>query len=317
MDAPTMRPLFPPHSTDLSRRWRSRLTASGLAMGMTLAGIAAGPAGAAPSPSRGRAIARQSNAYGRVQQTYQTRRTKFISDVPGGSLSSGERRGACPSGVWNSDNPLQIAVPSQVIGKTANERPTFLVKVDAKPAAPDEQLFISFAIAVIAPNTPDDSGPDEGVLNLSYTLEDQDIPALGEWFTWQLPETAPVFQPSDHYRLFVTATCIAKASADDRSDSHIAIADIKKLPSDTLTTVRQELAQVGPLAETNWSDRLTILERNGLWFEYFAELRSAALASYPEAYGLWAQAMQDVGLKVSPLPGPDSASAEEAVPATP
>lgn len=238
---------------------------------------------------------------------------KFISDIPGGSLSSGERRGACPSGVWLTDHPLQVAVPNDAIGNTAVERPAFLVRVKAKAPAADEQLFISYAVAIVAADTPDDGGPYDGVLNLTYVLEDQPIKTLDRWYLWQLPETAPALKSGERYRLFVTATCVVKSATDDRSDSHVAIADLRKIAADDSAIVQRGLEDFGALTAENWSDRLTFLQQNKLWFEYLADLVAATEASYPNAYEQWTTAMGNIGLTVPPPPMP----VEEAAPTSP
>ncbi len=284
-------------------RLRSLLGATGLALAW---GGALGTAiAASPSP-----LPTESFTAGQINS-----QGKFISDIPGGGLSSGDRRGACPSGVWQSANPVQIAVPNEVIGKTAAERPTVLVRVQAKEPAADEQISISFAIAKIDPSAPDQGGPYDGVLNLTYVLEDQDVETYGDWYKWQLPEAAPALEAGDRYRLFVSATCFVKASPDDRSDSHVAIADLRTLQPDVTGAVQQALGQLGTPTEDNWSDRLNVLTQYELWFEYLTELQAAAEANYPEAYSQWATAMDKLGLSVPPPESPpESVEAEPTQP---
>ena len=190
------------------------------------------------------------------------------------------------------------------------------MRVNAKPAADDEQLFISFGVAVIDPDAPDKGGPYEGVLNLNYVQEDQEIAALGEWYAWQMPDTAPALKPGSRYRIFVTATCVLKAASDDRSDSHMAIADIKTLATSDTLAVQRELSTLGDATAETWSDRLSILEQYGLWFDYLTELQTAIDANYPGAYNQWATAMGDIGLPV-PSQVPATVPDLEAVPVAP
>ncbi|MEM9771529.1 MAG: DUF928 domain-containing protein [Cyanobacteria bacterium P01_D01_bin.73] len=272
-------------------RWRSLLGVTGMVLAW--GGFVGTAIAALPNSSSLEAFSSAISSAGR---------SKFISDIPGGSLSSGERRGACPSGVWESDNPVKIAVPTQAIGKTASDRPTVLVKVLAKEPAEDEQIFISFAIAKIDPEVPDQGGPYDGVLNLTYVLEDQEVETYGDWYQWQVPEVAPALEAGERYRLFVTATCFVKSAPDDRSDSYSAIADLRQVKPDAKSAVQLALGQIGEATEENWGDRLNVLNQYELWFEYLTELQTAAEANYPKAYSQWATAMQEIGLSVPPLP---------------
>ncbi|MEM9244276.1 MAG: DUF928 domain-containing protein [Cyanobacteria bacterium P01_F01_bin.153] len=273
-------------------RWRSLLGTTGAALAW--GGFLGSAIATLPTPSKIQPFAGE----------HPSGQTKFISDIPGGGLSSGDRRGSCPSNVWRSSTPVQIAVPNQEIGKTASERPTVLVRVQSKPPAEDEQIVINFAVAEIDPEVPDQGGPYDGVLNLIYVLEDQDVETYGDWYQWQLPEAAPALEAGSRYRFFVTATCFVKSAADDRSDSHTAIADLRKVKPEAKSAAQLALNRLGDATEENWSDRLSVLTRHELWFEYLTELQAAAAANYPEAYSQWTTAMEEVGLSVPPLPAP-------------